>query len=365
MLSLLRAACGIFLVAAIGVLYPAPVKAQDDPLTGLDAMLDEAAPEEPLRVGVGVKITQITGVDQRAENYGVVARVRMKWKDEALAFDAEEVGRSIKTLSAKNFAEKARELGVNIPAATIENQQSRSFVKSATVSWFPDGTALYNVEVILTLQAPDFDFRRFPFDHQNFYFRIIGNAPTDFIQFEPLAEASGLGDTLGEEEWVITNYWTEVDEAEGISGFTSSRFSLGFSAHRHLFYYWARIFVPVILIIIIGWANLFLEEYRRRIDIASGNLLAFIAYNFTISGELPRLGYVTFIDSLMMAVFVISVASVVYNVALRRLSMAGMEERARAIDWHTTHWGYPVLFIGTILVLRQIFFVESTLIAVL
>ncbi|WP_068314413.1 hypothetical protein [Aliiruegeria sabulilitoris] len=363
MLSIFRAAYALFLLVIIGVSFPAP--AQQTVVGGLAALVDEAAPDEPLRVGVGVKITQITGVDQKAENYGVVARVRMKWHDDALAFDAEELGRAIKSLSADAFSVKAREYGVHIPIATIENQQSRSFVKSAVVSWFPDGTAVYNQEIILTLQAPDFDFKRFPFDNQNFYFRIVANAPTNFIQLEPLVEASGMGGTLGEEEWVVTNYWTEVDEVEGISGFTSSRFSLGFSAHRHLLYYWARIFVPVILIITIGWANLFLEEYRRRIDIASGNLLAFIAYNFTISGELPRLGYLTFIDSLMMAVFVISVASVIYNVALRRISMAGLEERARAIDWHTTHWGYPALFIGTVLILRQIFFLENALVQLL
>ncbi|MDV7144981.1 hypothetical protein R3X27_20055 [Tropicimonas sp. TH_r6] len=360
MLSILRAACALFVLIGVGVTDP--VSAQQQVSGGLAELVDDAAPEEPLRVGVGVKITQITGVDQKAENFGVVARVRMRWKDEALAFDAEELGRSIKTLSSDEFAKRGREYGVHIPVATIENQQSRSFVKSSVVTWFPDGTALFTEEIILTLQAPDFDFRRFPFDHQNFYFRIVANGPTNFLKFEPLAEASGLGDTLGEEEWLITDHWTEVDEVEGISGFTSSRFSLGFSAHRHLFYYWARIFVPVTLLIIIGWANLFLEEYRRRIDIATGNLLAFIAYNFTISGELPRLGYVTFIDALMMSVFILSVASVVYNVALRRLSMAGMEEKARAMDWHTTHWGYPLLFIGTVVVLRQIFFVDGALI---
>ena len=223
------------------------------------------------------------------------------------------------------------------------------------MTWFPDGTAIYLEEIIVTLQAPDFDFRRFPFDHQNFYFRIVANAPRSFIVFEPLASASGLGDTLGEEEWVSTNYWTEVDEVTGLSGLPSSRFSLGFSAHRHQLYYWARIFVPIMLLTCIGWANLFLQEYRRRIDISTGNLLAFIAYNFAISGELPRLGYLTFLDTIMLVVFLISAASVVYNVALRRLSLAEKDSVARDIDWHVTHWGYPAIFIGSTLLIYLVF----------
>ncbi len=115
-------------------------------------------------------------------------------------------------------------------------------------------------EIIVTLQAPDFDFRHFPMDHQSFYFRILADAPTDFIQFEPLTGANGMGPKLGEEEWIVSGTWTEVDEITGLSGLPSSRFSLGFSVERHMLYYWARIFFPLILLIGISWASLFLKE---------------------------------------------------------------------------------------------------------
>lgn len=321
-------------------------------LGGLAQLLEGAAPEEPLEVQIGVEITQITSVDQKAENFGVVARIRMRWQDDNLAFDpAQTGGRAIKALSGSDFVNEARRVGGRLPVWTIENQQSRSFSKSGAVVWFPDGNAVYTEEVIVTLQAPDFDFRRFPFDHQSFYFRIVADAPVEFIRFLPLEEASGMGDTLGEEEWVVETSWTEVEEVRGLSSLPSSRYSLGFSAHRHQLYYWVRIFVPVILLTLIGWANLFLEEYRRRIDIATGNLLALIAFNFTIAGELPRLGYLTFLDSVMMSVFIISVASVVYNVGLRRISMSGREDKARAIDWHMTYWGYPAIFLVALVLL--------------
>lgn len=358
-LSAIHLFLAILILAATAFL--APVRAAAQTGTAASVLLGSLSPEKPIRVAAGVKITQITGVDQRAENFGVVARIILRWQDDKLAFDPKPGEPGLRTADAYDFLAETRNLGIFTPVATIENQQARSFAKSAFVSWAPDGTAHFFSEVIVTLQAPDFDFRRFPFDHQSFFLRLIANAPREFIQFEPLADSNGLGDTLGEEEWKINSVWSEVDEIEGLSGLESSRFSLGFSASRHILYYWARIFVPVILLIIVGWANLFLEEYRRRIDIASGNLLAFIAYNFTISGELPRLGYLTFLDSLMMAVFFLSVASVVYNVAMRRLSLAGREDRAKNIDWHITHWGYPALFILTVILLRQVFFTDDTL----
>ncbi|WP_116131600.1 hypothetical protein [Tropicimonas sp. IMCC34043] len=314
----------------------------------LDTLADSVAPETPLDVGIGVMVTQLTSVDQKAENFGVVARIRMVWNDPALAFDAEATGRKYRTLDSAGFLRMAREQGLNVPAMTIENQQARSFDKSARVTWFADGTATYAGEVIVTLQAPDFDFRAFPFDSQKFYVRILANAPSDFIDFTALPEASGMGTKLGEEEWVVRRVWTETDEVPGLTGLASARYSMGFEASRHMLYYWARIFTPLILLMGVAWANLFIQDYRRRIDVASGNLLAFIAFNFTIAGELPRLGYLTFIDVLMLATFLISAGAVAYNVALHRAATSGREARAKAVDWHVTYWGFPLMLLGAV-----------------
>ena len=40
---------------------------------------------------------------------------------------------------------------------------------------------------------------------------------------------------------------------------------------------------------------------------------------------------------------------------LRRMSVGGHEERARALDWHVTYWGFPALTIVSLWVMYVIF----------
>ena len=345
---------GISLVFATIALLAGGAVAQEG--GGFASFLAEIAPESPVEVGIGVKVMQITEVDQKAENFSAVARLLLEWSDPKLVQDP-ETAPAMRTMGARDFVTLARSRGLVTPTYIFENQQERSFTKYSAVGITRGSDALHAREEILTLQAPDFDFRKYPFDTQTFYVRVLATAPVEFIQFRAIEQYSGMGDKLGEEEWIVREVWTEVDTVEGATGLESARFSLGFSADRHLLYYWVRIFLPLMLLVGVSWANLFLEEYRRRIDIAGANLLAFIAFNFTISGELPRLGYMTFLDALLMAMFLLSGLTIAYNVALRRMSVAGREDQARAIDRHMVHWLYPLIFILAVVLLWWLFLV--------
>jgi len=329
--------------------------AHDNSLQGA-LPVEAATPDTPIPVRAGLYVTQITGVDQKAENFTVVVQMRLEWQDPQLAFLATELGRDSRVMATEDFISRAREAGVDIPVTSFENLQTRSFTKQSAVMVADTGHALHASETVLTLQAPDFDFREHPFDRQRFYVRLLLNTPKEYFVFEDLPDFSGMGPALGEEEWILRRSWTEIDTTRGIAGWESARISLVFEGDRHLIYYWTRILIPLLLLVVISWANLFLEEYRRRIDIAGANLLAFIAFNFAVSGDLPRLGYVTFLDALMLAMFVTSAVTVAYNVMLRRLSITGHEARARWLDWHVTYWGFPLIHLLIILALCLSFF---------
>ena len=155
---------------------------------------------------------------------------------------------------------------------------------------------------------------------------------------------SEIGQQLGEEEWVIIDSSIEITSETASTRAATSRYSFGFTANRHLSFYIFRIFVPLGIIILMSWVIFFLKDYGKRVEAASANLLIFIAFNFTISSDLPRLGYLTFLDTMLVSTFFVTGLVLMFNVYLKRLEVEGKRNVAHRIDQYTL-WIYPVAYI--------------------
>lgn len=338
-----RAVLLLVVTAALALLTASLPAQATDPRRTLDLDLSFYG-DLPIEAKVGLHIDQITHVDQKAENFGAVGTLRIEWQDENLVFEPPPNVLPIQRYTGGNFADRADEENLIYPAFTIFNQQGRRFSDDAGVVVFPEGRAVFGERFTVTLQAPDFDFREYPFDVQRFFFAIDTEWPQDILRFVADPDFSGLGDQLGEEEWIFTNELPELTTRDNIFGNTSSRVTFVFSAGRHIWYYVLRIFVPLLIIVSVSWVTFFLQDFSKRVDISAGNLLVYVAFNFTISSELPRLGYMTFMDTILAASFVITSLTVIWNVLLRRLEIAGKEKLARTVDAYT-FWVYPGAFV--------------------
>jgi hypothetical protein len=299
--------------------------------------------KKPIPVKIGIKMQQISNVDQKAENYGVVATLMMKWEDPALAFRPDKFDEPARVYTGDAFTRKMVEEANLWPQFTLFNQQGNRWIQNSVAAVFSDGKALYLERFSVTLQAPDFDFRRFPLDRQQFFIRVESIFPNWFFVYEDLDDYSAVGRQLGEEEWVVTDFETIIDRAE-IAERPVSRFNFRFEAKRHLTYYVFRILLPVLIIIMVSWIIFFLKDYAKRVDAAAANLLLFIAFNFTISSDLPRLGYMTFLDMVMISAFVVTALMLILAVALRRMVTDGKKELVNRIDRYVLIF-YPLAYV--------------------
>ena len=314
-----------------------------DVLTGDAESNGEDLLEKPVEVQIGVKLQQIIEINESSEFYNAVVSLQMEWMDPDTAFSPDTCDCTFKTYTASNINEFIDEVGGLWPEFTIFNQQGNRWSQNKVGVIFSNGRVLYFERFTTNLQV-DFDFKQYPFDTQEFTIKVDGVYPDDMFVFTDLPDFTEIAPDHGEDEFMITDWQTEISSEQASTRSNVSRFTFSFTAPRQLAYYMLQIFIPILLIIIVSYVTFFLRDYGRRIEVASANLLLFIAFSFSLADNYPRLGYVTFLDALMAMIFVINALVVIYNVWLRKLEMAGDEARAERVD-SVLDWAYPVAYL--------------------
>jgi len=297
----------------------------------------------PIDVSTGMKLQQIVMIDQSNEIMTTVGTLRMEWQDPYLSFSPDECNCSVKEYTENSFNQFLTEYESRWPVFTFFNQQGNRWAQNRIVEVYPDGRAVY-LERFTTNVQLNFDFAKFPFDTQDFYIKLDLLPPEDQYRMVELANYSEIDPDHGEDEFILSDFDTSISSELSSREFPTSRYTFHFSAPRHLEYYIFRILVPVLLIISISYVTFFLKDFTRRIEVATGNLLLFIAFSFSLAENYPRMGYLTFLDAIMAITFIINTLVVIYNVYLKWLEGHDQRERADRID-RVGDWIYPIAYL--------------------
>lgn len=75
--------------------------------------------DEPVEVEVSLRVHQITGIDQKAENFGAVATLTMDYAEPGLAAQPGEEVQLLRIYEANAFIRFLTELGLSWPAHSL------------------------------------------------------------------------------------------------------------------------------------------------------------------------------------------------------------------------------------------------------
>jgi hypothetical protein len=294
-------------------------------------------------VKVGIKLQQIVNIDQPNEIMNDVGTLKLEWTDPALAFNPDECDCTSRLYTENSYNKFLEDVKGRWPDFTIFNQQGNRWSQNRLIEIESNGHVTYLERFSTNLQI-DFDWTAFPFDNQDFYIKIDMLYPEEEYVFAPMDGFSEIDPNHGEDEFILTDFDTQISSEVSSTQAPISRFTFHFNAPRHLDYYIFRLMVPILLIISVSYITFFLKDYGKRIEIATGNLLLFIAFSFSLGDNYPRMGYLTFLDAIMAITFVINTLVVVLNVYFKYLEQNGQLEKADRLE-APFNYIYPLAYL--------------------
>lgn len=129
------------------------LRSLDDGITQMRA----AVLAEPIPVAFGLRVDQISSVDQIAENFDIVATLRLEWQDSARAFSPNTcncIEQAFVGPAASRFVNA--DSALTWPDFYIFNQQGRRDTQNSGFFVASDGRVVFAERFTVTLQAPDF-----------------------------------------------------------------------------------------------------------------------------------------------------------------------------------------------------------------
>jgi len=280
--------------------------------------------EGPVPVTVLVFILDLDTVDSSEQTFTANVFLTFEWDDPRLVHQGE--GPRIMGMEE-----------IWHPHLQILNQQKlwKTFPDQFEV--FPDGHVRYRQRVWGNFSQP-MDLRDYPADRQILTIELVaaGNS-TSQVRLEPSSKTSHpISDKLSIADFDISGSKVVVEEYRpipGDPGVASIRYS--YLAHRRTGYFIVKVIIPLILIVMMSWAVFWIDpvESGTQIGVATTTMLTLIAFRFAIDGSLPKISYLTRLDTFVMASTILVFLGLFEVIITSRLAKTSRHEQALRIDY--------------------------------
>ena len=107
----------------------------------------------------------------------------------------------------------------------------------------------------------------------------------------------------------------------------------------------------MIFLVGISWTVFWMdgEILPHRMGVSFTGILTVVAFQLLISQNLPRVGYLTFLDAVILMSFMLMILTIVENVVVCGFQGGSKKKLAERID-KTCRWAFPLVYILSIVV---------------
>lgn len=295
----------------------------------------------PTKVGYVIWIGDITQIDSAAQTFSANLVIFVRWRDPQLAHGGP---------GTKQYALDS----IWNPRFIITNEAGeveRSLPETVDVT--PEGTVIYRQRLIGSF-AQSLNLRAFPFDRDTFRVQIVtlGYRPEE-IELAPdaraiaagMPEGVGLAEKLTIQDWRIKSVGSRVKPYRLAPGVELAAFSFEFTAARDAQHFVIKVIIPLILIVMMSWAVFWIEpdDANTQMAVAVTAMLTLIAYRFAVDSDVPRLPYLTRLDSFILMSSVLVFLSLIEVMVATKFANRDRLQLARTID-RRCRWIFPLVF---------------------
>ena len=301
-------------------------------------------PDGPTEVRAGLFVEDLRDIDAVSASFRLRGIVTVTWCDPRLAFDPAAAGTTEKVFFGAEAASEAAK--VFTARGFVVNQVEEPRVTERIARIRSDGTVSTDLNISVQLSA-QFDLRRFPFDHQRLRLEIESflwdERHVVFVADESL---TGFADDFEIAEWEITDVRADVSTVDVIrSSEPFSRLTLTIDIRRKVGFYLWKVLLPLVIIVALSWSVFWMsdERFGVRVRTSATGILTVVAYQFVAGQDLPRVGYLTLIDKVMVVSFLLLAITVLESYVVSRFPA---EDRAGAarVD-RTSRWLFPLAYV--------------------
>ncbi len=351
------AACVVSLVLAAGALAAA---SEDSPASCAQAgyrLHDDAPvgnldnrppnPDGPTQVAIGYKVLALREIQPVSESFDFRGYLHTTWCDPRLAFEPGPQGDEEKVYVGPAVARRLSEIWY--PQAFTVNQIDEIRISERILRIRSDGTVLQDINLSVSLSS-GFDLRHFPFDVQRLQVWVESfTFSEDQVEVVVDAERSGFAPGLELAEWDLVRASSRVESAAAMrSDRPFSRLVIEMElARKRGFYLW-KVFLPLIIIVALSWSVFWMsdESFASRSRVSATGVLTIVAYQFVFAAGLPRIGYLTMLDRVMIVSFGLLAVTVLQSLLVAYVFPSN-EQRARNID-RASRLAFPLTYGATL-----------------